>query len=141
MLSRLSSGAASRWATFPLRLVIGAVFLAHGGQKLFVFGFGGFAGYLSSIGIPAAGFWSVVVILLELLGGIALLVGMLTRYAAAVLSAEMLVAVLAVHARAGFFLPAGAEFALVILAGSLTLLLAGAGPLSLDRRLGLEKGV
>lgn len=139
MLNKL--GAASRWATFPLRLVIGAVFLAHGGQKLFVFGFGGFASYLTGVGIPVADFWSAVVILLELLGGVALLVGLLTRYAAAVLSAEMLVAVLAVHARAGFFLPAGAEFALAILAGSLTLLLAGAGPVSLDRGLGLEKGV
>ena len=127
------------WGLFPLRAALGIAFLANGARKLLVFGFDGFSGYLASLGVPGAAFWSVVVILLEILGGLAILLGILTRYAAAALSLNMLIAILTVHAKAGFFLPNGVEYALMLMAASITLLLTGAGRISLDSRMGLEK--
>ncbi|MFQ5828591.1 MAG: DoxX family protein [Candidatus Methylomirabilia bacterium] len=137
MLGRLVAPLA-RLEILPLRVVVGVVFLVHGGQKLFVFGFSGFAGFLSQQGIEPAIFWSVVVTLVEFLGGIALVIGLLTRWAALLLAIDMLVAILVVHLAAGFFLPKGSEFALTLLAACLTLLLAGSGPLAVDRAAKLD---
>ncbi|MFQ5914570.1 MAG: DoxX family protein [Nitrospinota bacterium] len=135
MLSKIFSSASS-WGLFPLRAALGTVFLANGARKLLAFGFDGFAGFLAGIGVPGAAFWAVVVILVEILGGLAILIGMFTRYAAAALSVNMLIAIFAVHAKAGFFLPNGVEYALTLMAASLTLLLMGGGPVSLDSRVG-----
>jgi len=126
-------------AILPVRLVIGFAFLMHGWQKVFAFGFKGVTSYFVSLEIPGAGFWGVVIPLLELLGGIAILLGFLTRYAAAALSVSMIVAILTVHLKAGFFPPKGYAYPLLFLGGSLALLLAGPGPASLDRALGREK--
>ena len=121
------------WGMAPLRLAVGLVFLMHGGQKLFVFGVAGVAGFFGNLGIPAPMAAAVVVSLVEFLGGIALVLGFLTRWAALLLAVNMLVAVLVVHARKGFFLPDGAEFALTLLGANLTLLLVGPGSASIDR--------
>lgn len=126
------------WGLFPLRLVVGLVFLVHGGQKLFVFGLTGTAGFFGQIGIQPAGFWAVVVTFAELLGGLALILGFLTRYAALILAVNMLVAIVIFHLPKGFFLPQGYEFALTLLGGNLTLLLTGPGPHALDKGLGWE---
>lgn len=126
------------WGPLPVRLVLGLVFLMHGGQKLFVFGLAGTAGFFSQIGIQPALLWATVVTLTELLGGLALLLGFLTRYAALLFAVEMVVAIVAFHLPKGFFLPQGYEFALTLLGGSLILLLSGPGPLSLDRGIGVE---
>ena len=67
--------------------------------------------------------------------GAALLIGLLTRYAALLLAVEMVVAILKVHLAAGFFLPNGYEFALTLLAATLTLLFAGGGKPSVDQYL------
>jgi putative oxidoreductase len=120
------------WGMAPLRLAVGLVFLMHGTQKLFVFGVGGVAGFFGSLGIPAPTAAAVVVSLVEFLGGIALVLGFRTRWAALLLAIDMLVAVLVVHARKGFFLPDGAEFALTLLGATLTLLLVGPGRASID---------
>lgn len=120
------------WAITTLRVVVGIVFLAHGGQKLFVWGFGGVAGFLGQVGIPAPMLVAVVVTLVELLGGLALLLGLFTRWAAIPLAIDMLVAILAVHLKAGFFLPNGFEFALTLLAANLALILLGSGEASVD---------
>ena len=124
------------WGITVLRVVVGIVFLAHGGQKLFVWGFGGVAGFLGQVGIPAPMLAAVVVTLVELLGGLALLLGLFTRWAAIPLAINMAVAILTVHLRAGFFLPNGYEFALTLLAANVALILLGSGEASLDSLLG-----
>lgn len=137
MLGRLIAPLAGM-GLLPLRLVVGLVFLVHGGQKLFVFGLGGTAGFFGQIGIQQALFWAVVVTFAELLGGLALIFGLLSRYAALILAVDMIVGIGTVHLPKGFFLPGGYEFALTLLGGCLTLVLTGPGPLAVDRRLGLE---
>ena len=122
----------SRWGVLPLRIVVGLVFVAHGGQKLFGFGLAGTAGFLGSLGIPLPTVAAAGLITAELVGGLALLLGAGTRIAAAVLAADMLVAILTVHLRGGFFVPDGVEFVLTLLGACVALLGLGAGPCSID---------
>jgi len=121
----------------PLRLVLGLVFVAHGAQKLFGCGLAGTAGFLGSLGIPLPAVAAAGLITVELLGGVALILGAWTRIVAALLAADMLVAILTVHLRAGFFVPDGVEFVLTLLGGCLTLVGLGAGPCSVD---GVRRG-
>ena len=120
------------WGVLPLRLVLGLVFVAHGAQKLFGFGLAGTAGFLGSLGVPLPTVAAAGLITVELLGGVALILGAWTRIVAALLAADMLVAILTVHLRAGFFVPDGVEFVLTLLGGCLALVGLGAGPCSVD---------
>jgi putative oxidoreductase len=115
-----------------LRAVIGGIFIAHGAQKLFVFGLGGITGGFEQAGIPLAGLAAPLVSFTELLGGGALVAGLLTRFAAVGLGVVMLGAIGFVHAPNGFFLPDGIEFALALLGSNVALVLTGAGAYSLD---------
>ena len=85
------------------------------------------------IGIPLPQVSAIVVTLVEFAGGIALILGVVTRWAAVLLAIDMAVAVGKVHLHGGFFLPRGYEFALTLLAACVALSLAGPGSPALKR--------
>ncbi len=129
------------WGLSVIRIVTGILFFVHGLQKLTEFGFGGFAGFLSQLGIPAASAAAVIVILVDLMGGLALILGIGTRFVAIPLTIDMLVALLTVHLPAGFFVQNGGyEFVLLLLAANLALLLGGSGAFALDNLFGRTAG-
>lgn len=122
-----------RWGITVIRVVVGIVFLMHGGQKLFIWGFGGVAAFLGQLGVPAPMLASIIVTLVEFLGGLALFVGLFTQWAAILLAINMATAILIVHLPNGFFLPEGFEYPLTLLAANVALALLGSGEASVDR--------
>jgi putative oxidoreductase len=114
-----------------LRVVVGLVFVVHGFQKL-GFGLAGTAGFLGQLGIPAPSVAAALLIATELLGGLALILGLGTRFAALALAFSMLVALVTVHLPKGFFLPEGYEYVLTLLAANIALAITGAGALAID---------
>lgn len=119
-----------------LRVTVGAVFVAHGAQKLFgIWGGGGLAdtaGFLAQLGLTPAFPLAVLVALVEFVGGLMLIAGAFTLYAAATLIINMAVALWKVHLAHGFFLPAGYEFVLTLIGALVALMLTGPGPFSID---------
>jgi putative oxidoreductase len=127
------------WGLTVLRVVTGIVFFMHGYTKVFVWGFEGTAAGFQQMGIPLAGIAGPFVGLLELLGGLALIAGLATRWISIPLAFTMLVAILKVHLAAGFFNPNGVEFPLTLLAGTVGLALAGGGAFALDNVLAARR--
>lgn len=115
-------------------LTLGLVFVMHGWMKLTVFGVAGTAGFLATLGVPFPTVNAVILIAVELGGGLLLAAGAGTRVAGALLSFSMLVAVVTAHLANGFFLPNGYEFALTLALVSLAVVLTGAGRYSVDAR-------
>lgn len=123
-----------------LRIPAGVIFAAHGAQKLF----GSFGGYglegtgqwMASIGLEPGYLMALAAGSVEFFGGIALLLGLLTRPTALLLAITMLVAIITVHLPNGLFMSNnGYEFGLALLAITVTLAFNGGGKLSLDRKL------
>jgi putative oxidoreductase len=117
-----------------LRIVIGIIFLAHGYQKLFKFGFHGVTVMFGNLHIPIPAVFAVIVTLVEFVGGILLITGLATRIPAVLIAIDMVVAIFLVHAKRGFFNTSGGfEFPLVLLAATVCLALAGGGAASLNK--------
>jgi len=112
-----------------LRVAVAAVFINHGRQKLFVYGFAGVTGAFTQMGVPFPGLMGPLIGLLEFFGGIALLVGFLTRLLGVAFALDMLGAILLVQLKKGF---SGYEFEFLLLAASVALFLTGAGRFSVD---------
>jgi putative oxidoreductase len=121
-----------------LRLILGTIFFAHGAQKVLGW-FGGnglelTANYFEqNLGIPT--FLTYIASFTELLGGLGLLFGILTKISAAGIGIVMLAAILKVHLPNGFFMPGGFEFALTLFLIALVVLLRGPGTISIDSKL------
>ncbi len=119
-----------------LRVVVGLVFFAHGTQKLFGwwggYGLKGTAGWLGSVGFRPPALMALLVALSES-AGLLLALGIVTPLAAVLVASTMVVAVGAVHWKAGFFSTNGGyEFNLVLWAGAIAVAATGPGRFSLD---------
>ena len=143
--------AAASWAV-PLRVIVGYGFIAHGLAKLSR-GPDTFAAILQALGVPAPELMAWATILVELLGGFAVVVGAFVWLASIPMAVVLLVAMFTVHLPYGFssiklvavteagaqFGPPGYEANLLYLAALAALVLGGSGPLSLDARLRLRR--
>ncbi len=142
----------TRWAPLPLRLIVGFGFMQHGFAKI---GRGPdvFAGILQGIGVPSPHMMGWATILIEVFGGLAVLLGAGVALASLPMAAILLVAMFTVHLPYGFssikllaVTPAGAQFGqpgyetdLLYMACLVALVLGGAGPLSVDDWLGRRR--
>jgi len=131
------------WALCLLRLTLGVAMLYNGWDKVIPSGslFHGhlssamdhFASYVSSLGLPRwLGYLSAAT---EFLGGMALILGLLTRFTALFVLVNMVVALIKVNIHHGY---AGSEYTLALIAMALLLVTTGSGAFSLDRRLGFS---
>ena len=121
-----------------LRIVVGVVFIAHGGPKLF----GGVpetAAFLGTIGVPLPHVTAWIIASLETFGGFLLVIGYLVTPVAVLLTAQMVTGIFLVHLPNGFYVvgpgPGGVELNLVLVAGLLMLILVGPGHWTLQGRL------
>jgi putative oxidoreductase len=144
---------AARWAPIPLRLIVGYGFMEHGYAKL-ARGPQDFAHILHALGMPAPDLLAWATILVELLGGAAVLAGALVPLAAVPMIVVLLVAIVTVHLPNGFssiklqsvtatgahFGQPGYETDLLYLAAIATLVLGGSGPFSVDQMLARRRG-
>jgi putative oxidoreductase len=135
----------AKWTSIPLRLVVGYGFLAHGIAKA-LRGYEAFPSILAQIGVPAPHLLGWATILLEILGGIAVLLGAFVALVSVPMSIVLIVAIFTVHAQYGFssikllavtaagaqFGPPGYETDLLYLACIAALIMNGTGPLSVD---------
>ena len=135
----------ARWAPIPLRLIVGYGFMQHGFAKLSR-GPEAFATILNAIGVPAPHLMAWLTILVEVFGGLAVLLGVLVPLASLPMAAVLLVAIFTVHLPYGFSSiklisvtsghaqlgPPGYETNLLYLACLAALVLGGSGPMAID---------
>ncbi len=118
-------------APFLLRLAVGVTFFMHGYLKMG--DIAGFSGFLGSLGVPSPEILGPFVVWLEIIAGLALVLGIFTHWAAKLLAIDMIVAIFLVHWANGFFVGNnGYEFALLLAAASVALVLSGPGRWALD---------
>jgi putative oxidoreductase len=132
------------YADLLTRVVVGLFLMPHGAQKLFgMFGGYGIAGtgqyFGTKLGMEPGWLFALLAGLVEFFGGLLLVLGLLTRPAAAACFVLLMVAVLKVHLPNGFFATAGGyEYPLLWALVVLSFVVRGGGPLSLDAKLGRE---
>jgi len=120
-----------------LRVPVGIVLAAHGAQKLFAwfggYGLEGTGQYMESIGLAPGFLMALLAGSAEFFGGLALVLGVLTRPAALVSAFTMLMAIFTAHISNGLFLSNGGyEYALALFAATLSLVFSGAGRIAVD---------
>ena len=125
-----------------LRVGLGLILIPHGAQKFFGW-FGGmgyekFVALFNTLGYRPGVFWLTLVALTEFVGGILLVLGLFTRFAALALVIFMIVAVHFTSGKGFFWSQGGLEYSLLILLVGLVFLIRGGGEYSLDRKLGRE---
>ncbi|MGK0523934.1 MAG: putative oxidoreductase [Pseudomonadales bacterium] len=126
------------YASLILRVPVGLTLAAHGAQKLFGwfggYGLEGTGQWMASLGLEPGYLMALMAGVAEFFGGLALVLGLLTRPAALVTAFAMLVAIFAVHIGNGLFMANnGYEFALTLFVVTLALAIQGAGRFSLDK--------
>ena len=122
-----------------LRIVVGVMFVIHVSGKLTAGPAAVAANVMSKNGLEPAILWAYVIIFLELVGGICLIIGLFTRFFAAALAIEMLIALLVVHLPRGYAAGGGGyEYVLLIGAACFLIAIRGGGPYSVDRMAGRE---
>jgi putative oxidoreductase len=120
-------------ALTTLRVIVGFLFAAHGWQKFNEFTIAGTQASFAKMGVPAAEIAAPLVATLELVGGIGLILGVLTRVFGVLLAVDMLGALFLVHAPAGVYAAAGGyELVLILATAAFAVALTGAGRLSVD---------
>jgi putative oxidoreductase len=130
----MTNSALTTTARTVLRVILGFLFAAHGWQKFNEWTIAGTQAAFGQMGVPAADIAAPIVAGLELGGGIALILGVLTRVVAALLALDMIGALVLVHASAGVFVDGGGyELVLLLGAAALALALVGPGRISVDR--------
>ena len=140
MFQKIVATSAS-WFTVPIRLALAAVMIAHGAQKVLgTFNGSGFSKFIAGTApfgfMRPAWFWLGAAALSELVGGILVALGFLTRVGAFFIACTMLTAIAGVHWSGGFFASnRGYEYPLSLLAMAIALLIAGGGQASVDRAL------
>ncbi|WP_203298870.1 DoxX family protein [Marinobacter sediminum] len=130
-------GSNGGFASLILRVPVGLILAAHGAQKLFGwfggYGLEGTGQWMASIGLEPGYLMALLAGSAEFFGGLALVLGLLTRPAALVSALTMLVAIFAVHFSNGLFMSNnGYEYALTLFAVTVALTLQGGGRFSLD---------
>jgi putative oxidoreductase len=125
-----------------IRLALAWVFIAHGYAKLFTTkpGVLGFSGVLRDHNVPFPFLFALLIGVEEFFGGVALFIGIATRWTALILTVSLILAILKLTYKKGFTRTDGAgyEFDVVLLAGTLTLLVMGPGSISVDWILGVR---
>jgi len=126
-------------ASLILRLGLGVMFFAHGSQKVFgLFGGPGIEGFskmLTGLGFKPALFWAYLGAYVELLGGLSLILGLLTRISSLLLLIFMVVATLKVHISKGFFMSTGGfEYNLIIISVCIALIILGTGKFGINKK-------
>lgn len=132
-------------AALILRVPVGLILMAHGAQKLFGWfggnGLAGTAGWMSSMGMEPGYLMAILAGGAEFFGGLALVLGLLTRPAALVAAFTMLVAIFSVHISNGLFASDGGyEYALTLMVALLALAIQGGGAMSMDKALSEKLG-
>lgn len=108
------------------RLALGIVLIAHGWQKLFTFGISGTASNFEQMGIPLPTASATFAVIVELLGGVLLIIGFVVPLVGLLVAINMVGALLFVHASSGIFVGDGG-YELVLVIGALGLVFAGIG--------------
>jgi putative oxidoreductase len=122
-----------------LRVIVGIMFLMHVSMKFKVGAAAVAANVFAKNGLEPALTWAYIIMALELVGGVCMIVGLFTRFFAAALAIEMLVALIAVHLPKGYAISGGGyEYVLLIGAVCFVFAIRGGGPYSIDRFLGRE---
>lgn len=124
------------WFTLPVRITLGLIFIGHGAQKVLgSFGGPGLTAFTSNpapLGLRPSWLWLSVAAFSELIGGILVLLGLLTRLGALAIAFIMLVAIIGVHWPNFFAQNRGYEYAFALLGMALALVIAGGGQASVD---------